>query len=130
MKLGSKVKIVNEFVNVQDMTWTEKFSGNLTLVDDIMVYHHSSKLINKFSSKKTCFSFNKLNHVGFHYALKLSKGTTVETFDNGTELRVVLDNNISIYFIGEVIEVGREKCKDSKGRNTTRAIIKDNRINL
>lgn len=101
MKKGDFVEIKeNGKYSGQDMGWTEIMTSSEVTKSEFTVYHYSDKKLNEFRQKETCFFDEKIKIEGHVYELTIPAGTYIERFDN--EIRVELESNLKIRYIGEI----------------------------
>ncbi|MBA7550115.1 hypothetical protein ES705_42621 [subsurface metagenome] len=117
-KIGKMISISEDaYYRGQDMSWTEEMSEQLTLEEDMEVYHNSRwSFIESFFPKEICCCTSLLKGEGHFYAILLPKGTVI-THDAGenpythrAEVRVNLseNENIKIQYIGNMEEISSE----------------------
>jgi len=102
MKKGDRVYISKDAkYNGQDMEWTERITGTITLYKGQKLYHSSDSKLKAFYPKETCFFMNTYAE-GYVYCAILNKEITIPCYDN--EVRIDLsyfsNDDIEIYYIG------------------------------
>jgi len=99
MKKGDNVRITESAkYKGQDITWTERVTGKVTLKKGSFVFHSSDKKLVSFRSKTTCF-FIDSPCCGHVYALEITEDITIDCYD--TEVRIELNENSKIQYLGK-----------------------------
>lgn len=121
MKAGSKIKVKESAkYSGRDMSWTETFTGKITLDRPTRFLHSSDSPIKAFAPVLTCFSFENIlnnclnlsndidrNKYGtgkemgrkYCYVLELPAGTALRTYSND-EIRIELTEGMELTYIG------------------------------
>lgn len=100
-ELNNTVKVSKDYkYNGQDMPWTEKMSPWQKAESDMYLYHFSDDKIKGFVPKETSFFIDRRS-IGHVYRIKIKKDRMIHPSQTGEELRINLNENDLLEYLGE-----------------------------
>ena len=121
-----EIKITNTAkYNGQDMQWTETPTHIVELKKGDKVYHKTSKKLNSFLSKESCFYNSTIEEIvgftgynSFLYEIVILEDMKVQGYSNDTEIRFeITSENAKMFYIGKIELLESYTIKEIRQRN-------------
>lgn len=121
-----EIKITNTAkYNGQDMQWTETPTHIVELKKGDKVYHKTTKKLNSFLSKESCFYNSNISEVvaltgydSFLYEIEILEDMKVQGYSNDSEVRFeITSENSKMFYVGKIELLDTYTTKEVRQRN-------------